>query len=351
MTASFLLYGSYGYTGRLIVRRAVERGLEPVLSGRNEEALRAQSAETGAPYRAFPLDDSAAVDAGLEGVGVVLHAAGPFSRTSAPMAAACLRTGTHYLDITGEIEVFESLAARDHQARAAGIMLLPGVGFDVVPSDCLAAHLKRRVPSATSLALAIRGTGRLSRGTATTMVENLPRGGRIRRGGALHRVPVAWRTREVDFGAGPVPVTTIPWGDVVTAYHSTGIPNVEVYAAMPTAMRRLLIAGRPFAPLLGLRPIQRALKAAIRRRPPGPTDEQRARAGSRVWGEASDEEGRRAVSRLLGPDGYTITAVAAVAVVEKVLAGRAPAGFRTPSLAYGSDFALEIEGVQREDVL
>src|SRR3712207_3296995 len=145
------------------------------------------------------------------------------------MAEACLSAGVHYLDITGEIGVFEALAARDAQARAAGVMLMPGVGFDVVPTDCLAAHLKRRLPSATRLALGFEAAGRLSRGTARTVIENLGAGGLVRQGGELKRVPAAWRTRVIDFGAGPRTAMTIPWGGVVTAYHSTGIPTIEVY--------------------------------------------------------------------------------------------------------------------------
>ena len=153
-------------------------------------------------YRVFSLDDPAALGAGLDGVAAVLNCAGPFSRTARPMAEACLRRGVHYLDVTGEIAVFEELASRDAEAQAAGVMLLPGVGFDVVPSDCLAAHLKRRLPSATKLALGFQAVSRLSRGTAMTMVENLPPGGMIRRGGVLTRVPAGWQTRAIDFGAG-----------------------------------------------------------------------------------------------------------------------------------------------------
>jgi len=350
MPADFLLYGSYGYTGRLIAERARELGLAPLLAGRDGAALAAQGEETGLPYRAFALDDAAALDAALRETRVVLHAAGPFSRTAAPMAEACLRTGAHYLDITGEIGVFEALAARDRQAREAGVMLLPGVGFDVVPSDCLAAHLKRRLPSATRLALAFQAVGRPSRGTLTTMVENAARGGAVRRGGRIVPVPSAWKTREVDFGKGPVTVTTIPWGDVSTAYHSTGIPDVEVYTRVPRGQRRVLRATRRLGWLVGSRPVQRLLRRAVRRGPPGPTPEERARGLSLLWGEVEDGEGRRAGSRLRTPEGYTLTARTAVEAVRRVLAGDAPAGFQTPSRAYGTDWILEFEGVERTDV-
>ncbi|CAN5296508.1 saccharopine dehydrogenase NADP-binding domain-containing protein [soil metagenome] len=349
-TDPLLVYGSYGYTGQLIAARAVERGLRPTLAGRDGDAVREQAAELGVPHRVFGLDDPAAVDAGLAGMAVVLHCAGPFSRTSGPIADACLRTGTHYLDITGEIEVFEALAVRSAEAAAAGVMLLPGVGFDVVPSDCLAAHLHRRLPDATRLRLAIRGTGGISRGTATTMVENLHRGGAVRENGRIRRVPTAWKTREVDFGRGPRTAVTIPWGDVATAYHSTGIGNIEVYAAVPERVARLMRATRPLAPLLATAPLQRLLRWWVRRGEAGPDETARASGSSRVWGEVEDEQGNRAEARLRGPDGYTLTARTAVAAAERVLRGDAPAGFQTPSLAYGPDWILDFDGVVREDV-
>jgi short subunit dehydrogenase-like uncharacterized protein len=350
MAADFLLYGSYGYTGRLIAERARELGLTPLLAGRDARQLEAQAAETGAPHRAFALDDRAALDAALRETKVVLHAAGPFSHTARPMMEACLRTGAHYLDITGEIGVFEMAAAQNVFASMAGVMLLPGAGFDVVPSDCLAAHLKRRLPTATSLTLAFQGIGGVSRGTLTTMAENAGEGGAVRRGGRITRVPAAWKSMEVDFGRGPVTVTTIPWGDVSTAYHSTGIPNVQVYTRVPARQVRMMRATRRLGWLLGSGPVQSMMKRSIRKGPPGPTPEQRAKGVSLLWGMAVDGDGRAAVSRLRTPEGYTLTARTSVEAVRRVLAGEAPAGFQTPSRAYGPDWILEFDGVEREDV-
>jgi short subunit dehydrogenase-like uncharacterized protein len=279
----------------------------------------------------------------------VLHCAGPFAHTAGPMVEACLEARVHYLDITGEVGVFEAVAGRDSEAMAAGVMLLPGAGFDVVPSDCLAAHLGRRLPSATKLALGFQALGRLSRGTATTMVENLPRGGAVRQGGRLVGVPAAWRMREIDFGRGPVPAVTIPWGDLATAYRSTGIRDIEVYLAVSPWRLRLMRASRFLGGLLGAPWVQRLLKRRIQAGPPGPTDQERAAGQTLLWGEVSDGAGARAVSRLRGPEGYTFTVLAALAVVTRVLAGDAPPGYQTPALAYGPDFVLEVPGVERTD--
>ena len=215
----YLIYGAYGYTGALIARAAVEQGLTPTLAGRDDDRLRALADELDLPRRPFSLTSAADIDTALEDMTCVLHCAGPFAHTAAPMVEGCLRTNTHYLDITGEIEVFETLAALDDQAQEMEVMLLPGVGFDVVPSDGLAAHLHRRLPSAEQLELAIfnRGGG-ISRGTATSAIEHIGRGGLIRRDGKIQQVPLGWRTRTVDFGTGPVEVTAMPWGDVATAY-------------------------------------------------------------------------------------------------------------------------------------
>ncbi len=346
---NFLIYGANGYTGSLIAHEAVAHGMRPILAGRSTDALELLGGKLGLEHRVFSLDDPAAIVRGIQGLVAVLHCAGPFAHTSRAMADACLQAGVHYLDITGEVTVFEALAARAAQARAAGVMLLPGAGYDVVPSDCLAAHLKRRLPSATHLALGMRPSSRLSRGTATTMVENMHLGGMVRQEGVLKRVPAAWKTRFIDFGRGPVQAITIPWGDVSTAYYSTAIPNIEMYLAAPWKTRAAARASRFLGWALGSSFVQGFLKKRIRAGPAGPTDEQRARGASYFWGETTDAAGNKVVSRLECPEGYTLTARAAVAIMERVMRGQVEPGFRTPSLVYGADFVLGLEGVLRKD--
>ena len=194
MRKGFMLYGATGYTGRLIARAAKTAGMAPMLAGRNPDRLARVARELGLPSRTISLSDASALRQALSEVTVVLLAAGPFSRTSAPVLDACLATGTHYLDITGEIDVFEAAAARDAAARAAGVMVLPGVGFDVVPSDCLAAHLHERLPDATELSLAIDAMSTMSRGTQKTALEGVSGGvQQVRRGGRITTLAVPWR--------------------------------------------------------------------------------------------------------------------------------------------------------------
>jgi short subunit dehydrogenase-like uncharacterized protein len=346
-----LIYGSTGYTGRLIVAEALARGLRPTLAGRTADTVRTQAESLGLEWRVATMDNSAAMDGALAGASVVLHCAGPFARTWRAMSDACLRHRAHYLDITGEIAVFEGLAGRDADARSAGIMLLPGVGFDVVPSDCLAAHLARRVSNAVHLSLAFRALGGASRGTLATMVANLGTPGAVRRDGRIVPVPQAWRTRRIDFGDGrPRDATTIPWGDVSTAFHSTGIPNIEVYVSMRPALRRAAIASRWLGPVLRSGIVRRIFAARVQRGAPGPSEAERARGVSLLWGEAVAADGRRAESRLRGANGYALTAQTAVHLAAKALRGEVRVGFQTPSRAYGADVILEVPGVVRTDV-
>jgi short subunit dehydrogenase-like uncharacterized protein len=345
---SFLIYGANGYTGELIARYAVDRGMKPILAGRNSIAIEALAKKHHLEYRVFSLDESDRLDAALQEVEMVLHCAGPFSLTSRPMVDACLRNKKHYTDITGEIAVFEAIASLDSKAKEAGIMLMPGIGFDVVPSDCLAKHLKDRLPSATHLSLAFYGMGRLSHGTQATMMMNIGKGGAIRKDGKITSVPAAWKTREIDFGGITKTGVTIPWGDVATAYYSTGIPNIEVFTVIPRSNLNMLKASRYIGWLLATKPFQNYLQKQI----PvgGPSDEERAKGKTLLWGVARDLNGNRVESRMKAPEGYTVTAVASLNIAQKILDSNFTPGFQTPAKAYGADLVLEIEGVTREDL-
>ncbi len=348
-TGRFLIYGCTGYTGKLVARTAKSQGLQPLLAGRNASKTQAVAALHGFAWRAFDLAETAKLEAVLQEVDLVLHIAGPFSATSRPMADACLRTGRHYLDITGEIDVFESLAARSSEAQARGVMLLPGAGFDVVPSDCLAAHVKRRLPDATRLFLAIGGLGMLSRGTAKTSVEGIALGTRARRGGRIVRLPDTPRA-SADFGGGPSPTVALSWGDVATAWHSTQIPDIDVHFQSSRQIEQMTRLGPVARFVLSTRLGQRLAKAAVDRQPEGPSDTERSRGHAVLVAQASNAKGQTVRSRLRTPEGYTLTALTALEIARRVLAGDFKPGFQTPSLAYGADFALQFPGVTREDL-
>lgn len=345
---AILLYGAYGFTGDLTARLARQRGVELILAGRNGEKTAALANELGFEHRVFGLEDAAAH---LGGVAVVLHCAGPFSKTAKPMIAACIERGVHYLDITGEIGVFELAAHYGPKAAAAGVMLLPGVGFDVVPSDCLAAHVHAALPEATALELAFHGLGGFSHGTASTFLQHLGEGGAIRKDGKITVVPTAHASRQIDFGRGPRNAVAIPWGDVSTAYHSTGIGNIVVYMAMPKGMHRAAKASNLVGPILRKPWFRRTLQARLDAGPAGPDEAARARSGSYLWAEARAPDGRVATARLKTPDGYDLTADSSLRIAVAVCDGAAKPGFQTPSTAFGADFVLQCDGVSREDAV
>ena len=335
---TWMIYGANGYTGELAAREAARRGLKPILAGRNAEAIGALASELGLPHRAFGLEAP-----NLEGVSAVLHCAGPFVRTSRPMVEACLAAKAHYLDITGEITVFEKVHSIGDKARAAGIALLPGVGFDVVPSDCLAAQLAAELPDATELILAFASTkGAISRGTMKTMIENFPNSGAIRKDGKIVPVPMAFDARKIDFPGGPRWAVTIPWGDVSTAWWSTGIPNIRVYTGTPPKQIQRMRRLRPFLPLLGWKPLKRFLQRQVEKRVTGPSEEIRRTAQMLLWGEVRNAAGKTVTKTLVTPEAYHLTAVSAVEAAVRASQGKVQPGAWTPSKAFGKDFVNEL---------
>lgn len=347
-TNRVLVYGAYGYTGSIVTDQAVSEGLDPVIAGRRADPVEDRAAADDLDYRVFELNDTDAVEAALADVAVVLNCAGPFAATSEPFVDACLATGTHYLDITGEVGVFESIADRDIEARDAGVTLLPGVGFDVVPTDSLAAHVVDRLPDATDLKIGFQGLDELSPGTAHTAIDRLDEDGTVRRDGDLVSVPVAHDVRTIDFGDGPTTAAAIPWGDVATAYHTTGVPNITVYADQPPATIRFLRLSNRLGWLLGSDPFQHALHGLVDRFVDGPSPAERAEGRMYVWARATNGEDA-VISRLETPESYEFTKQSAVHLARRVRDGEAPIGFQTPAAAFGSDVALAVGDVERRD--
>ena len=340
---SWMIYGANGYTGELIAREAKARGLTPVLAGRSADKIAPLAGELGFEHRIFSLDSAEGIASSLQGIGLVLHCAGPFARTSAPVIEACLRAKAHYLDITGEIGVFEHARTQNGEAEAAGVVVCPGVGFDVIPTDCVAAALKDALPDADHLALGFDTESGLSAGTAKTTVEGLAQAGKIRRDGKIIDVPQGYRTRHIDFGQGEKLAMTIPWGDVSTAFYTTGIPNIEVYTPSP----RLLVLGakglNAFRWLVGWGPLQNMLKG-MAGKAKGPSADQRERLLTYVWGEVTNARGEKKTARIRTANGYAITVTGALAVVEYLLVNRPRGGTYTPSRLMGADLVTKLPG-------
>ncbi len=344
---SWMLYGANGYSGELIARAAVAAGLQPILAGRSREPLEALARELGLEARVLALDSAAALATGLKGIALVLNCAGPFSATARPMITGCLAARAHYLDITGEVAVFELAASLDAAARTAGVVLCPGVGFDVVPTDCVALALAEALPGASHLALGFDNASPVSRGTARTMVEGLGQGGAVRRDGAIVRVPLGYRDRRIDFGAGEKLAMTIPWGDVSTAFRTTGIANIEVY--IPISPRRLARLRQlnylRWALRLGV--VQSLMKSRVDAGIPGPDAQLRERTPTHIWGEARRADGSVRTARIVTANGYTVTVHASLAMVARLLAGGIAAGSVTPARVLGARFVETLPGSGR----
>jgi short subunit dehydrogenase-like uncharacterized protein len=350
MSDPLLIYGASGYSGRLMTSVALAAGLRPVVAGRDACKVTELGERLGLETRVARLDDPQGLTRVLDDVRVVLHAAGPFSHTARPMVDACLRTGTHYLDLSAAVDVIEALVERDAEARRRRIMVMPGVGFDVVPSDCLAAHVARRLPRAQRLALGISGLTLATRGSAKAFAEHAGRAITVRRNGTIAGVPPGALERPFDYGHGMRPSAAVSWGDVAAAYYTTGIPNIEVYFETTPVLQGMLMATRYFGPVLRTGAWQAVLKTWSDALPEGPTAAQREAARTVIVAEGEEAGGRRVRARLRAPEAYTLTGETGPAIAARVLAGDLEVGFQTPGRVYGADFVLRFTGVSREDL-
>lgn len=346
---NLLIYGATGYTGRLIVQRALARGLRPVIAGRDRQAIASMAAACGLEWMTARADEPAHLRSMTASAAVLLNAAGPFATTSAALIDACVATGTHYLDITGEAGTIESTVRWHDAAVRRGVMVMPGVGFEVVASDCLAAHVAQRLPGAIALKLGFDKSQPTSRGSLKTSVSMSGQGVLIRREGRLVRVASGSLTYYFDYGHGPQISLAVSLGDASAAFFSTGIPNVETYLRATLPVWGAITADQYWGWLLATPPWQALLKAQVDCLAPDPSPEARRTGWATLVAEATDARGRCARARQRTGDVYWFSALSAVSVAERSLAGELTPGFQTPSRVYGSDFTLSFDGVSRED--
>ncbi len=345
----WLLYGANGYTGKLIAEHAVEKGLTPVLGGRSEEKIRPLAERLGLEYVVVGLNEKLKLTTTVSQFDLVLHAAGPFKHTAHPMIKACIVGKTHYLDITGEIDVFEYAFSHFHEAVSAGIVLMPGVGFDVIPTDCMAKYVSDKLPDADTLDIAFQTNGGMSPGTSKTMVESIEVGnGLARRYGALQALPNRINQKQVQFSHKELSTISIPWGDLVTAFHSTGIPNITTYFAMPPAQIAQMKRFSWMMGLLRLGPLRKMALAYIDRNVDGPDQNTRDSAKSYVWAKATNPAGQSAEAWLETMEAYKLTVFGALLCVERVLDSQLT-GVHTPAGAFGADLVMELPGSIRYD--
>ncbi len=345
-TRQLMIYGANGYTGELIAEYAIQCGLTPILAGRNADAITALSNQLKLECRIFSLDSSLTIKKNLEDIHLVVHCAGPFSATAEPMINACIASKTHYTDITGEINVFELAQSKGDEAKTAGVVLCPGVGFDVIPTDCLASQLKDKMPDATHLKLGFDSGSGLSPGTAKTSVEGLGEGGKIRQNGKIIQVPMAYKCRTIDFGNGEKNAMTIPWGDVSTAYYSTGIPNIEVYIPISPRGAKNMRRMNWFRWLFKIQFVQNQMKKKIAASSKGPNKELRAKLLTYVWGEVSNKTGDTITATMETSNGYELTFLGAIEVARYLLENDPIGGAFTPSTLIDNQLVSRLAGTK-----
>ncbi|POD79267.1 hypothetical protein BKM17_06445 [Pseudomonas syringae group genomosp. 3] len=324
--STLLIYGATGYTGRMAAERAKALGLNFEIAGRNPERLAALAAQLDVPFRVF--DAGSDADSALSGISVLLNFAGPFVQTAGALIRACIKAGVDYLDITAEINVYRLAEQLGTEATEAQVMLLPGVGWDVVPTDSLAVHVAKRVVRPFALSIALQVPGSMSRGSAMTVSEIIGAGVLARVDGELVATPGASQ-RHFDFGDGPVLCAPLSFGDLVTGWYSTGIPNITMFVH---------ISGDAFP------------EGDLSLLPDGPTAEERAGHRARAVVEVTGADGAIARSVIETVNGYSYTPLAAVEAARRVLKGERRPGFATPAQVFGGEFAQSIAGTVVTDL-
>ena len=325
---ALMIYGATGYTGRLAAEHAAAAGLDLILGGRNTTRLAAQADRLGVPHRAFDLDDGAAVAAALADVAVVLNCAGPFMRTAEPLIRAAIGSQTDYLDVAAELDSYRLAEALDREARAGGVMLLPGSGGSVAMLGCLAGHAAGRVAEPARVRIALHVAGSMSRGSALSATENLTADCLQRLDGQLvPRNPDD--RRDFDFGCGPTSCSATTLPDLVTIWRATGIPNIETF---------VYVSGDAFP------------QGDLATLPEGPSAEQRTANRYHAAVEVTGADGVVARSVLDTVNGYTFTPLAAAEAAGRVLRGEHQPGFNTPAALFGTSFAETIADTRITDL-
>ncbi|HTH67716.1 MAG TPA: saccharopine dehydrogenase NADP-binding domain-containing protein [Rhodanobacter sp.] len=229
LSRGIAVYGAYGHTGRFVLAELRRRGFVPVACGRDAARLRELAAETGVEVRVAATDDAAALDAAFAGTAAVLHCAGPFLDTAAPVLDAALRARIHYLDVAAEQRAVTDTLARDGEAKAAGVTVLPAMAFYGGLADLLASAALDGATEADAVDIAVALDGwHPTRGTRLTGDRNhYPR--TYIEHGRTCTVPDPAPVRETDFPApfGTQETVLLPLSETVVLSHHVACRNLH----------------------------------------------------------------------------------------------------------------------------
>ncbi|HTQ03393.1 MAG TPA: saccharopine dehydrogenase NADP-binding domain-containing protein [Polyangiaceae bacterium] len=375
MKERLLIYGATGYTGRLLAAEAARRRLPVVLGARRRDRLESLAEELDLPCRVLGLetplarkrrlDEDAkrpipgpgapvqpaarpakqpgpndALHGALTDVAVVLNAAGPFAETAMPLARACVKTNTHYVDISGEYDVFRELNELHVHAKERGTSIVPGAGLTVLASDCLirdavARARERGMLEPHTVRVALSRVPAVSRGSVRTMLDGVRDGVRVLRNGKDEFHPMGTLVRSFTFGAeqafalGEARVcTAMSLADTLTAgatacrafqgrwAEQQGVPNVEAYLEASSLERMAYELGGEFALALRSQPLKLVVDRVLAMWPEGPGAEERDEARQQVVVEIEDRYRRGVVARLSTQNSYDFTVQKALELCE-----------------------------------
>lgn len=343
------IYGAYGYTGRLLVEEAVKRGHRPILAGRDAAKLKKLASKYGLEFEVYSVEDREKLRRSAAKTDLIYNLAGPYNDTLEPIIGACLAEKTNYFDLTGDIKMYEKMFEYDKAARKAGVALISGVGFDVVATECLAKYVSDKVGGAETLEVGMLAVTNPSAGTFKQTMEILPKGSARFSNGKLERIPLGDGAKKLNFGVGEYKSIPIPVGELISARRSTGADNIAIYLAMDKAVS---IIAKPLLKALGAGASLDFGKKALQKIGDivmsGPSKEQNLKTKAYARATAVSKSGKTASALLITPEAYYFTVLAGINAVGQIFIGK-PKGALTPSQAFGADFPLSVERVERID--
>jgi short subunit dehydrogenase-like uncharacterized protein len=380
MSHTVLLYGATGYSGRLIAAEAADVGMNAggrsdcrmVLAGRNGREVSTLAARHGMDHRVFRIEDREELVRGLDGIDVVINAAGPFALTADHLVRGALAAGAHYVDINGEPEVFMALDDIGRSAIHRDRAIVSSAGYNAAASDLLLSvalqHLRRSAGTKkrielTAVRLAFSDVTTLSRGSLETLWRSLREQVRIIRladvkdlDGQPQKTHVIWhepigrlertfdfrdehRPREqeeriVHTGAGVASAANLV--DTLTARLTVErggflARRIESYVQVGTIGRLAYQLAPLLAPLAAVPLARDVARLQLAVLPVGPTEQERAAEPRLIVLEIEDPFQTRVVHWAWHtPNPYDFTARVAVEVAAKV-AGTSMRGWLTPS--------------------
>ncbi|QJR82863.1 hypothetical protein CA267_013400 [Alteromonas pelagimontana] len=315
-----MIYGAYGYTGAMITEQLSILGQNIIVAGRDESKLNVIKEKFNVPSKVFSLGSEHELARILKDIDIIINCAGPFNRTVRPLMRAAIKNNTHYLDISAELDSYYLAEALDEEAKAAGVLLMPGCGGSVAMIGCLTAFAKKQMPNPVEARVALHVSGSMSRGSAISASDYLTPTLIVRHAHELTETEDSV-TRTFNFGKGMVDCVPVSLPEVITLWAQNRIADISTYVH---------VSGEAFP------------TGDLSSLPAGPTEQERENNRYQAAVQLTDVDGNEVHAMLDTLNGYSVTPRAAALAVKNIANGNVKAGFRTPSEMFGSSFILNI---------